>query len=238
MAEQRSIKDVRSRRRKRFVVMTLLLPLVLIVAYASFTLGGFYNHRQLFNLAAEAKDTELIEQEMEALGYYYSLSGRLGLRWAADRFWYKENYIDRAVRNYLIGDFDAVINDKDLQDNRNNHLASQLVASAKFRRAQALYGSAKTETEKEKIIKMVNEEISEDFKVAVEKGPGPDVYFNHSFNFDLSIDPEDTKKALEGPGPPRLTLGYKPNSGTPKDGEPGRIDPTKPGGGSDSKKKG
>lgn len=233
--------DLYRKRRKRLILTTLLLPLILAVALSSYTLGGFYRHRSLFNLAADSKDQSLAEKELAALEYYYGLSVKWRMRWLADRFFYKETYLDKGIYFYLIGDFERVINDKNLQEHQDNHLVSQLIGSAKFRKAEALYKEAKTKTGKEKIIKMITDDCS-DFRRAVENGPGPGQYFAHSLNFDICSDPDAVRMVLENPGPPRLKLGYKPDnqsgSGQPKGDRGDRIDPLKPGGVSGMKKKG
>lgn len=230
--------DLRHKRGKRLIIATLFLPVFFIVGFLSYVLGGFYSHRQAFNLAVEGKETELAEQELSALDYYYGLAKTWRMAWLADKYFYRGTYVDKAVYKYLIGDYGGIINDPTLKDHRDNHLVSQLIGASKFRQAKALYGLAKTEAEKSKIIDTVIEEISEDFKLAVEHGPGPDVYFDHSFNYDLTTNRSAVKQALEGPPLPRLRLKYGLGDG-PNDQNPdNRLDPTKPGGGSNSKKKG
>jgi hypothetical protein len=229
-------KDLRRRRKRLFFIATLFLPLFVFIGLFSSLVGNFYYHRNLFNLAAEAKDNVLVEQELAALDYYYGLATKWKMRWFADRYLYQEAYIDKAIYDYLIGDYASVISSEELMNHRDNHLIYQLIASSRFRQAEALYKAAETDEEKEKIIELINLEISEDFRMAVEIGPGPNEYFDHTFNYDLAVDPELAKQALEAPGLPRLKLEYKPGL----DDESGEedenmLDPTQPGGGKRSK---
>lgn len=239
MIKRKNGVNVRRQRRKVFIAATLVLPIVVIIGLLSYALGGFYIHRQAFNLAAESKEIEVIERELAALDYYYGLAKKWQIGWLADRYFYHGTYVDQAIHKYLIGNYDGIIDDDVLKDHRDNHLVSQLIGVSKFRRAEALYKNAKTDDEKEKIIDMVIEEVSEDFRMAVEHGPGPEVYFDHSFNYDLATNRQAVKMALEGPPLPRLKLQYgfgnKPGDGQQ---DPKRLDPTQPGGGSSSQKKG
>ena len=238
MPRNKNNHDLRRKKKKRLIIVTVILPIILVIGFLSYTIGGFYVHRQSFNLAIEAKENDLAEKELAALDYYYGLARTWRGAWLADKYLYHGTYVDKAVYKYIIGDYNAVLEDEALKDHRDNHLVSQLVGVSKFRQAEALYGAAKTDVEKEKILDMVTEEISEDFRLAVEHGPGPDTYFDHSFNYDLTTDKTAVKQAFEGPSLPRLRLKY--GVGDQPGDKPFNnvIDPTKPGGGSGSKKKG
>lgn len=236
-------ENPRRSRRRWFIASTMLLPVVLAAVILSNTYGGFLDHLTRFNLAAESKDNDLAEQELTALDYYYGLATKWRMQRLADKFFYKDTYLRKAIYTYLIGDYDKVVNDKNLQDRKDSHWVSQLIGSARFRKAKANYQKAKTSAERNKIIEMVMGEVCEDFRRAVENGPGPSVYFDHSFNFDLCSDANAVKKVLENPGPPRLILHYEPGPDPDipngdKSGGIQRIDQSKSRVGSGLKKKG
>jgi len=49
--------DLRRKKKKRLIIVTVILPIILVIGFLSYTIGGFYVHRQSFNLAIEAKET-------------------------------------------------------------------------------------------------------------------------------------------------------------------------------------
>ena len=225
--------DPRRRRRRQFLLATIFLPVVFVTSLFSYSAGGFFDHLHKFNLAAVNGDQDLAKKEIFALEYYYELASWWKIQWLADWYFYENFYLRKAIITFMTGDFDKVIRDPSLQAHLDNHLVSQLMGAAKFRKAEGLYQIAKTKAEKNKVIKESVEDC-EDFRRAAESGPGPRLYFPHSLNFDICVSPEDTKRVFENQGPPKIQLGYEPKQGD-KDSE---IDPTVPGGGSNAKKKG
>lgn len=218
-----------------FVLMICLL----LMSVVFYTLANFNEHLDLFSSSIKNQDRIASEKSFRQLETDYEYLTDFKLRYLADRVWFNETHLYKAVQAYLAEDCDKV--DELLRGHEDDYRASYLAGLCKFRLFQAAYQRAKTNKEKADIQARAMERILPDFERCVKEGPGIEKNFNCSFDYDLVSDPKNFKNALENPrsGPP-IILGVPGDSPGNQPGMKNPLDrnPNDQGAGSNNPKRG
>ncbi len=211
----------------RFVFGLLCVFFCLAAAVFVNTLGGLNYHLDRFSFYVRNHDKQVAVQELQALKYYQTQFHRWKMDFVSDRIVASNMVKYEAAVALLEEDFEKVIESEELKNLRDDYLVSHMVAIAKFRILQAEYQKTKSAVERNKIVQMVMDQVRPDFEKAVRNGPGFYGFFDGSYNYDITSDPDNTKKALQNPKlDPKYILGRGDKDGEiPSQGEPGKKDP-------------
>lgn len=189
-----------------------------IIASILFSRLAVYN-RELgnFSLAVSSSDRQAAEKGLANLKKSYSFFSNLGLQYFADRYLFNEMYKYEAAVSYVNEDWEKTVDL--LAGHEDDFSALYMRGIAKFKILHAAYHSAAAKKDKQirdDILRRVLEEVRSDFEAAVKAGPGPDLNFNSSYNYDLTSDPASAQRALESIKPaPRFILGTKSQGDKP-----------------------
>ena len=188
-----------------FVLAVLFL---IAVAVPSRGLAGFYDQLDSLSDSVRRGDFEQAEVDLSAVTTFYQDSRGWGLQWAADAYLFRDAFLQQASYNYLTGDYEAVV--RDLADEVDDPRASYLLASAKFQLARQRYraipdDAPEGEAQRQAIIQEVLDQVNADYERALRGDL--DGRFSYKWNYDLTSDPDATRRALEAPreaAPPEL----------------------------------
>ena len=106
--------------------------------------------------------------------------------------------MQQAAYNYLTGNYEAVV--RDLADEVDNSQASHVLASAKFQLARQRYRAiADDNPDGEALKRAIVQEVIKNVNVDYERALRSDETdrFDFKWNYDLTSDPEATRRALE-----------------------------------------
>lgn len=205
----------------------IVVVLSFLASFLFSKLADFNDTLDEFSLSVRNFDRDGANKGLEALKKSYVSFSDLKLQYFADRFWFKDMYLYEAAVAIVNEDFEKVIEPNWIRGHEDDYRAHSMIGVAKFRVLHAAYHSeaaGKDKKLKDDIHKKVLDEVSPDFKAAVEKGPGPAKDFNSAYNYDLTSDPKSARKALESVRPGlRFILGIKVEGQGPK--RPGRVKP-------------
>lgn len=227
----------------RWIVVGILLSICFSASFVLFKYSSYLKALDEFSLAVKNFDRSEVAVKLNVLKKSYVSFSNLGLQYFADNYLFEDMYKYEAAAAFIDEDWEKAISL--LASHEDDHQALNNRGVAKFRILHEAYHSeaaGKDKKIKEEILEKVLEEVRPDFEAAVKTGPGPDIDFNSSYNYDLTSDPEMAKKALESVRPTvRFILGIKVEGDGPKGPNrvrPGdkRIDDPTPGGGSTKKK--
>ena len=187
-----------------------VLALVFLVAVSvpSRSLAGLYEQLDSLSDSVRRSDFEQAEVDLAAVTSFYETSRGWGLQWAADAYLFRDAFLQQASYNYLTGNYEAVV--RDLADEVDDPRASYLLGSAKFQLARQRYraipdDAPEGEAMKQAIIQEVLEDVNADYERALRGDV--DGRFDYTWNYDLTSNPEATRRALEAPReaePPEL----------------------------------
>lgn len=204
------ITDLLDRERsfKYLVGFVLALIFLVVVAMPARSLAGFYDHLDRLSDSVRRGDFGEAESELSDVTTFYESSRAWGLQWIADAYLFRDAFLQQASYNYLVGNYDAVV--RDLADEVDDPRASFLLGSAKFQLARERYraisdDAPNAEGLRQNIIQDVLDQVNADYERALRSDT--EDRFDYKWNYDLTSDPEATRRALEGPRevePPEL----------------------------------
>ncbi len=176
----------------------LAVVFLIVVALPARTLGTFYGYLEELSESVDRKDFEQAQIALDEVTAFYERSRGRGLQWFADAYLFQDAFIQQAAYNYLTGNYEAVI--RDLADEVDNFQASHILASAKFQLARQRYraitdGNPDGEALKRAIVQEVIENVNADYERALRSDETD--RFDFKWNYDLTSDPEATRRALE-----------------------------------------
>ena len=193
---------------KYLIGFVLAVLFLIVVAVPSRSLAGFYD--QLDNLSDSVRrgDFDQAEVNLSEVTSFYEDSRGWGLQWAADAYLFRDAFLQQASYNYLTGDYEAVV--RDLADEVDDPRASYLLGSAKFQIARQRYraipdDASDGEAQRQSIIQEVLAQVNADYERALRGDT--EGRFDYKWNYDLTSDPDATRRALEAPReaePPEL----------------------------------
>ena len=193
---------------KYVIGFVLAVVFLVVVAVPSRSLSGFYLTLDELSDSVGRSDFEQAEVKLSEATAFYESSRAWGLQALADSYLFREAFLHQASYSYLTGDWETVVND--LADDVDDPRASYLLGSAKFQLARLRYraipaDAADVEEQRQQIIQEVLDDVNADFERALRAdADGP---FEYKWNYDLTSDPEATRRALETPPelePPEL----------------------------------
>ena len=188
-----------------FVVSVVFL---IAVAAPSRSLARFYDQLDSLSDSVRRGDFEQAETNLSDVTAFYQDSRGWGLQWAADAYLFRDAFLQQASYSYLTGNYEAVVND--LADEVDDPRASHLLGSAKFQLARQRYraipdDASDAEPRRQAIIQEVLDRVNADYERALRGDI--DGRFDYKWNYDLTSNPEATRRALEAPRevePPEL----------------------------------
>jgi hypothetical protein len=169
-----------------------------MVAVPASSLGNFYDHLDALSYHVRNRDAAPARAELADVTAFYDRSRRWGMQWFADSYLFGDSFLHQVAFSYFTGDYETIV--ADLEDKIDDPRASYLLGVAKFRLAQLRYraiegDSAAATRAKAEIVNEVLEEVNPDFERALRSDPGE--RFDYKWNYDLTSDPEATRRALE-----------------------------------------
>ncbi len=216
----------------RFLAAILIAFLFSGMAYLLYKVGLYYSYLDAYSGHIARGDQTAAREGMEDLNYFYELSDNLHLRWAADKYLFKDSIYHRAAFNYVAGDYDRVISDLQGQD---SFWAYYIRGNAQWRRAQGIYANGlnlNDKAEKEKQLKaaddLAKDMVKDDYALAVKSDPAGSL--PPSWNYDLVSDDGARQKGLQPkPAPIKVKLGIPIPGGKSGPGPKGEKDKGKAG---------
>ena len=186
----------------------LALIFLIVVAMPARSLAGFYGQLDRLSDSVRRGDFDQAERDLTEVTAFYESSRAWGLQWVADAYLFRDAFLQQASYNYLTGKYDNVV--RDLADEVDDPRASYLLGSAKFQLARARYRAVpddvpNAEGLRQNIIQGVLDQVNADYERALRSDT--EDRFEYKWNYDLTSDPEATRRALEGPRevePPEL----------------------------------
>ena len=171
---------------------------LIAVALPARTLGTFYGHLEALSDSVDRSDFEQAQTDLDEVTAFYERSRDWGFQWLTDAYLFQDAFMQQAAYNYLTGNYETVV--RDLADEIDDPRASHLLASAKFQLARQRYRAIADEdpageVQKAAIIQEVLEDVNADYERAL-RGDATD-RFDFKWNYDLTSDPEATRRALE-----------------------------------------
>ncbi len=171
------------------------------------SLAAFFTNLDGLSESVRRSDFERAREHLDEVATFYEGVG-FGMRQLADSYLFQDAFLQQASYRYLTGDYETVV--ADLSDEIDDPRASNLLASAKFMLARERYRAidgenADAQVQKEAIILEVLETVNADYERAL-RADGDD-RFDYKWNYDLTSNPEATRRALEAPReiePPEL----------------------------------
>ena len=185
----------------RYLLGFVLAVLFLIaVAIPSRGLAGFYDQLDSLSASVQRGDFERAEADLSEVTRFYQDARGWGLQWAADAYLFRDAFLQQASYNYLTGNYEAVV--RDLADEVDDPRASYLLGSAKFQIARQRYRAIPEdnpagEAQRQAIIQEVLDEVNADYERALRGDV--EGRFDYKWNYDLTSDPDATRRALEAP---------------------------------------
>ena len=178
--------------------LVLAIACLIMVAVPASSLGNFYDHLDALSYHVRNRDAAAARIELADVTAFYDRSRRWGMQWFADSYLFGDSFLHQVAFSYFTGDYETIV--ADLEDKIDDHRASYLLGVAKFRLAQLRYraiegDSAAATRAKAEIVNEVLEEVNPDFERALRSDPGE--RFDYKWNYDLTSDPEATRRALE-----------------------------------------
>ena len=183
---------------KFLVGFVLALVFLVLVAFPSRTLAGFYAHMDGLSEAIYRGDYEQADLELDQVNSFYEGSRGVGMSWFADAYLFTDAFLQQASYNYLTGNFEAVV--RDLADEIDDPRASHLLASAKFQLARQRYRAIPDDDESGEAQKLaIIQEVLDDVNADYERALRSDTLdrFDYKWNYDLTSDPDAARRALE-----------------------------------------
>ena len=114
---------------KFLIGFVLAVIFFIAVATPSTSLSGFYLTLDELSDSVRRNDFEAAEAKLAETTAFYESSRAWGLQAVADSYLFREAFLQQASYNYLVGDYDTVV--EDLADDVDDPRASYLLASAK-----------------------------------------------------------------------------------------------------------
>ena len=193
---------------KFLIGFVLAVVFLIVVAGPSRSLANFYGQVDRLSDSVRRADYDQAEADLSQVTSFYESSRAWGLQWAADAYLFRDAFLQQASYNYLIGNYEAVV--RDLADEVDDPRASYLLASSKFQLAKQRYRAIpeddpEAEARRQTIILEVLDDVNGDYERALRSDEVG--HFDYKWNYDLTSDPEATRRALEGPRevePPEL----------------------------------
>ena len=183
---------------KFLVGFVLALVCLVLVAFPSRSLAGFYAHMDGLSEAIYRGDYEQADLELDQVNSFYEGSRGVGMSWFADAYLFTDAFLQQASYNYLTGNFEAVV--RDLADKIDDPRASHLLASAKFQLARQRYRAIPDDDESGEAQKLaIIQEVLDDVNADYERALRSDTLdrFDYKWNYDLTSDPDAVRRALE-----------------------------------------
>lgn len=209
--------------RGKTFLWALLVLLALGVSFMSSKLASYYDGLNNFSFSVRSSDRAASKNDLEVLKQSYVSFSDMGLRYFADKFLFKDMFKYEAATMMVNEDWESAIDA--LTGHEDDPYALYMRSVAKYRFLYEAYqsdGAKKDKSIKEEILRRVSEEVRPDFESSVKKDLEVPGNFNAVFDFDLTSDPDATRKAMETPRPSqRFMLGLKPGDGQP--GAKGRV---------------
>ena len=171
---------------------------LIVVALPARTLGTFYGDLEELSESVDRKDFEQAQIALDEVTAFYERSRGWGLEWFADAYLFQDAFMQQAAYNYLTGNYEAVV--RDLADEVDNSQASHVLASAKFQLARQRYRAiADDNPDGEALKRAIVQEVIKNVNVDYERALRSDETdrFDFKWNYDLTSDPEATRRALE-----------------------------------------
>ena len=207
----------------------LLVLLALGVSFMSSKLASYYEGLDNFSFSVRSSDRASSKNNLEVLKQSYVSFSGMGLRYFADKFLFKDMFKYEAATMMVGEDWESAIDV--LTGHEDDPYALYMRGVAKYRFLYEAYqsdGAKKDKSVKDEILRRVSEEVRPDFESSVKKDLKVPGNFKAVFDFDLTSDPDATKKAMETPRPSRrFVLGLKPEEGQPAKGRTKRSLPEK-----------
>ena len=195
-----AVNDMTKRPRPLRWVGGLVLALVCfaVVAVPASSLGDFYHHLDALSYHVRNRDATAARAELADVTAFYDRSRRWGMQWFADSYLFRDSFLHQVAFAYFTGDYQTIV--ADLEGKIDDHRASYLLGVAKFRLAQLRYRAIEGDgpaanRAKAEIVREVLEEVNPDFERALRGDPGE--RFDYKWNYDLTSDPDATRRALE-----------------------------------------
>lgn len=202
----------------RLISVLILMVLAMGGAWLSSRLGNFYRQLNDFSWQVKEADFKAAQRSLAKLQQSYTDFNFWGMRYLADRFWFRKMFFYQARINYLGEDYEKVISA--LDQKKEDYQARHLLALAKYRIWQDAYQAEKDPKTRGEMVKKMISEVLDDLGEAVRMGPGPAVDFNLSFNYDLLSDERSAQKALANVRPaPKFVLKFSPAPGAVQKGQ-------------------
>ena len=183
---------------KFLVGFVLALVFLVLVAFPSRSLAGYYAHMDGLSEAIYRGDYEQADLELDQVNSFYEGSRGVGMSWFADAYLFTDAFLQQASYNYLTGNFEAVV--RDLADEIDDPRASHLLASAKFQLARQRYRAIPDDDESGEAQKLaIIQEVLDDVNADYERALRSDTLdrFDYKWNYDLTSDPDAVRRALE-----------------------------------------
>lgn len=203
--------------RGKAFLWALLVLLALGASFMSSKLASYYDGLDNFSFSIRSSDRAASKNNLEVLKQSYVSFSGMGLRYFADKFLFKDMFKYEAATMMVNEDWESAIDA--LTGHEDDPYALYMRGVSKYRFLYEAYqsdGAQKDKSIKEEILQRVPEEVRPDFESSVRKDLKIPGNFNAVFDFDLTSDPEATRKAMETPQPSRrFMLGLKPNEGKP-----------------------
>ena len=196
------LTDIFDRENLFKLLLGFVLAVVFLIAVAipSRELASFYDQLDSLSASVERGDFEQAETDLSAVTTFYQDARDWGLQWAADAYLFRDAFLQQASYNYLTGNYELVV--RDLSDEVDDPRSSYLLGSAKFQIARLRYRGISEddpsgEAQRQAIIQEVLDDVNADYERAL-RGDAED-RFDYKWNYDLTSDPDATRRALEAP---------------------------------------
>ena len=185
---------------KYLLGFVLAVVFLIAVAIPSRGLAGFYDKLDSLSASVRRGDFEQAEADLSEVTTFYQDTRSWGLQWATDAYLFRDAFLQQASYNYLTGNYEAVV--RDLADEVDDPRASYLLGSAKFQIARQRYRAIPEddrggEAQRLAIIQEVLDHVNADYERALRGDV--EGRFDYKWNYDLTSDPDATRRALEAP---------------------------------------
>ena len=185
---------------KHTISFVLAVLFLVAVAVPSQSLSRFYLALDQLSDSVRRSDFDQAAIDISEITAFYESSRSWRLQSVADSYLFRDAFLQQASYSYLVGDYEAVMND--LEDRVDDPRASYLLANAKFQLARTRYRSIQADAPNaEAMQRAVIENVLDDINADYERALRGDVddRFEYKWNYDLTSDEDAIREALESP---------------------------------------